>query len=100
MLMDAVFINTRCRPARYWIPAWVYYLCPLLMFCYGVIFFKERCRWYNFVALGLAVTGIAVIAVSRRGGLPLISLSIALVWSLCSLARKKANTDASLVIAV
>lgn len=99
MLMDAGLYIYAVQVGRVLDTSLGYYLCPLLMFCFGVMFFKERCRWFNIMALVFALVGIGEIAISNRGGSLFISIGIAFAWALCSLGRKKANTDASIIIA-
>lgn len=70
-----------------------YFMQPLFNTALGVIVLRERLNGWQWLAIGLALCGIAVMTV-LRGGLPLTSLGIATAFALYSLARNRAAVDA------
>ncbi|WP_455383367.1 EamA family transporter RarD [Salinispira pacifica] len=64
-----------------------YYFTPLLNILFGVLFLRERPRRLELVALLLAVTGVVVVTVGF-GRVPLISLGLALSFSLYGFLKK------------
>ncbi|MGB7404369.1 MAG: EamA family transporter RarD [Pacificimonas sp.] len=69
-----------------------YFIQPLLNTLLGVVFIGERLGRWQVVATALAAIGIAIMAVAL-GGLPLLSLGLALAFAFYSLARNRAAVD-------
>jgi chloramphenicol-sensitive protein RarD len=70
-----------------------YFINPLISIIFGVVLLGERLARTQWLAVGLATTGVAVIAIAN-GALPLISLGVALSFALYGLVRKFAAVDA------
>ena len=70
-----------------------YFINPLISIIFGVVLLGERLARAQWLAVGLATTGVAVIAIAN-GALPLVSLGVALSFALYGLVRKFAAVDA------
>ena len=70
-----------------------YYINPLLNMALGALMFGDRLGRLGYVAVGLATAGVAVAAVAL-GGLPLISLALALTFTGYGVVRKQISVDA------
>ena len=70
-----------------------YFINPLISIVFGVVLLGERLARAQWLAVGLATTGVAVIAIAN-GALPLVSLGVALSVALYGLVRKFAAVDA------
>lgn len=66
-----------------------YYINPLLNVLLGVVFLRERLRVAQWLAVGIAATGVSVITVAG-GGLPVASLAMAFSFAFYGLVKKKA----------
>lgn len=66
-----------------------YYINPLLNVLLGMLILRERLNRLQWVAIGLAALGVGVQLV-QAGGLPWVSLSLALTFGLYGLIRKQA----------
>jgi chloramphenicol-sensitive protein RarD len=71
-----------------------YYLNPLISVLLGFLFFRERLRPLQKVALGIASLGVLYLTV-RLGYLPWIALGLAFSFALYGLFRKKAAISAA-----
>jgi chloramphenicol-sensitive protein RarD len=69
-----------------------YYINPLFNVLLGVVFFHERLRRNQLIAVGLAFTGV-LIQLITLGTLPLISLALASTFAFYGLIRKKMQID-------
>jgi len=69
-----------------------YYINPLFNVILGVIFFQERLRRYQLVAVALAAIGV-LIQLITLGSLPIISLGLASTFAIYGLLRKKMHLD-------
>lgn len=67
-----------------------YYINPLVNIVMGMVFFKERLNIYEKISAGLAFSGVAYMTFSY-GSLPVISLVLALTFSLYGVVKKKAG---------
>lgn len=65
-----------------------YYINPLFNVMLGMIFFHERLRRNQLIAVGLALTGV-VVQLVVLGTLPFISLALASTFAIYGLLRKK-----------
>jgi len=65
-----------------------YYINPIFNVVLGMIFFHERLRRNQLIAVGLALTGV-VVQLIALGTLPLISLALASTFAIYGLIRKK-----------
>ncbi|MDP7028987.1 MAG: EamA family transporter RarD [Phycisphaerales bacterium] len=65
-----------------------YYINPLVWVALGTILLGERMRLAQWIAVGLAGVGVAVLA-WRLGGVPWISLTLACSFALYGLTRKQ-----------
>lgn len=70
-----------------------YFMNPLLNVLLGLLFFRERLRSGEWVAVGLAAAGVAWITIAS-GVLPWISIVIATLFALYGLVRKIAHVNA------
>ena len=69
-----------------------YFLTPLLNVALGMVFFQERLRRGQAIAVSLAAAGVGImIAVS--GAVPWVSLSLCVTFAFYGLLRKKARLD-------
>jgi len=66
-----------------------YYISPLMSVALGVVFLRERLPAVAWVAIGLAVFGVAVL-VFNLGMVPWVSIGLAVSWSIYGLVRKTA----------
>jgi chloramphenicol-sensitive protein RarD len=69
-----------------------YYINPLVSVALGAIFFRERMDGWTIAAVSVAAVGIAVASI-MLGGLPWISLALALTFGFYGLVKKKAGLD-------
>jgi chloramphenicol-sensitive protein RarD len=67
-----------------------YFINPLFTVFLGVLFFKERLRPLQWIAIGLAASGVAYLTI-MHGRLPWIGLSLTLTFGLYGLAKKIAT---------
>ena len=65
-----------------------YYINPLFNVLLGMIFFQERLRRNQLIAVGLALTGV-IVQLVVLGTLPIISLALASTFAIYGLLRKK-----------
>jgi chloramphenicol-sensitive protein RarD len=70
-----------------------YFINPLISIVFGVVLLRERLAPAQWLAVALAMAGVATIAIAK-GALPLISLGIALSFAVYGLVRKTAAVDA------
>jgi chloramphenicol-sensitive protein RarD len=70
-----------------------YYINPLLNMALGALMFGDRLGRLGYAAVGLATIGVVVAAVDL-GGVPLISLALALTFTGYGLVRKQVSVDA------
>ena len=70
-----------------------YYINPLLNMAVGAIFFRERINGFGWTAVVLAVIGVSLQAVAV-GGLPWISLTLALSFCAYGIVRRQVAVDA------
>ncbi len=69
-----------------------YYINPLLSVLFGIVAFKERLDSWQLISFALAFMGVLVITL-QYGGIPWISLSLALSFALYGLIKKGAKID-------
>jgi chloramphenicol-sensitive protein RarD len=65
-----------------------YYINPIFNVILGMIFFHERLRRNQLIAVGLALTGV-IVQLIALGTLPIISLALASTFAIYGLLRKK-----------
>jgi len=70
-----------------------YYITPLVNMAAGALLFRERIDRLGFVAMALAAVGVAVQAVAL-GGLPIVSLALAISFGGYGIVRKRVAADA------
>ena len=70
-----------------------YYITPLINVMFGVLLLKEKLRRLQWVAVGLAAVGVAVLTIGY-GALPWIALVLSLSWGSYSLIKKTLNLGA------
>lgn len=75
-----------------------YYMNPLLNVLLGVVFLKERLHAGQWVAIGLALCGVAVVTV-EHGRLPWVSLVLAGTFALYGLFKKQTRMDSTIGLA-
>lgn len=76
-----------------------YYITPLVNVLFGLLFFRERMRLGQWLALGLAALGVLVLVVAA-GELPWIALSLAGSFGLYALVRKVALVESLIGLTV
>lgn len=64
-----------------------YYIGPLMIVLFGVVFLHERLSKLQFAAVGCAAAGIAVIVV-HNGGLPWVAITLSLTFASYGLLKK------------
>ncbi len=69
-----------------------YYIQPLVVFTFGALLFRERCRPYHLAALAFMVAGIAVSALAL-GTLPWVTVSLALMFAFYAAIKKSLSID-------
>lgn len=69
-----------------------YYINPLVSIALGAIFYRERFSPLQFVAIGLAAAGVAILTI-QAGSLPWISLVLAFSFGVYGLIKKRAGAD-------
>jgi len=70
-----------------------YFINPLVSVLLGVVFFRERLRPWQWIAIGLATTGVVYLTV-RYGSLPWIGLVLAFTFGTYGLIKKGASLEA------
>ncbi len=70
-----------------------YYLTPLLNMASGLILFRERIDRIGWIAIALAVAGVAV-ETAAHGGLPLAALGMSASFAIYGVVRKAVAADA------
>ena len=70
-----------------------YFINPLVNVLFGMLFLQERFRRMQWVAVGLALTGV-LIQLWQFGSVPVIGLSLAVTFASYGLLRKKLGVDA------
>ena len=70
-----------------------YYIQPLMVVMFGVIFFHERLTKYKMVAIILAASSVILILI-HFGKVPLIAILLALTFSIYSVIKKKLKQPA------
>ena len=69
-----------------------YYISPLLSILLGMLFFRERMIFWQYVAVGLAAIGVVYLTV-QYGKLPWIGLVLACSFSLYGLLKKAVSVS-------
>ena len=69
-----------------------YYINPLLSFLFGILIFGEKSSKLQFLAVGLAFTGV-LISVIAYGSFPYVSVILALAFAAYGVMKKKACAD-------
>lgn len=70
-----------------------YYINPLIMIGFGVIFLKEKMRSLQWAAVSIATLGVVVLTVDY-GRLPWIALTLAISWGSYGLVKKQLGLGA------
>lgn len=70
-----------------------YFINPLVSIALGTLVLRERLRALQWVAIGFAAAGVALIT-WQVGQLPRIALALALTFGIYGLLRKRASVDA------
>lgn len=74
-----------------------YYIEPLVVCIFGILFFKERLNHYKLTAFILACVGVAVILIYYRE-IPVIALTLAVSFASYAAIKKKVKLDAVLAL--
>jgi len=74
-----------------------YYIEPLVVCIFGILFFKERMNKYKLTAFLLACLGVAVILIYYHE-VPVIALSLAVSFASYAAVKKKVRLDAVLAL--
>lgn len=72
-----------------------YFINPLVNVLFGMLFLQERFRRMQWIAVGLALTGV-LIQLWQFGSVPIIGLSLAVTFATYGLLRKKLGVDAQI----
>ncbi|QTH62774.1 EamA family transporter RarD [Psychrosphaera ytuae] len=103
--LSILFISASLLGFNWWLFIWAinndhildaslgYYINPLLNIALGMVFLKERLSKLQYVAVALAVTGVAIQLVTF-GSFPYIALSLAVSFAIYGLIRKTVSVDA------
>jgi chloramphenicol-sensitive protein RarD len=76
-----------------------YFITPIVSVAFGVFFFRERLRQWQYAALGLGALAVALLAVDY-GRLPWIALVLALSFGTYGLLKKLADVGAAESLAI
>jgi len=76
-----------------------YFINPLVTVIFGMLVFKESLRSWQIVALVMAALGVMVMIVGT-GGVPVVSLSLAITFACYSVIKKQVNLPATHGLAV
>ncbi len=74
-----------------------YYIEPLLVCVFGMVFFKEKLEKYKLVAILLASAGVGVMLLSY-GQIPVLALVLALAFAIYAAIKKKLQAPALLAL--
>lgn len=69
-----------------------YYIQPLVVFTFGAIIFKEKLSWRHLVIIAIVVVGI-VLSTNGFGGLPYVTISLAVIFAVYAAIKKKIELD-------
>ena len=69
-----------------------YYIQPLVVFALGAIIFREKMNWRHFVIIAIVVVGI-VFSTSGFGGVPYVTIALALMFSIYAAIKKSLTID-------
>ena len=69
-----------------------YYINPLLNVLIGAVFFSERLRWAQWLAVGVAAIGVAVMT-NALGYFPWVAIILCLTFGFYSVIRKQVQVD-------
>ncbi|MDD4564287.1 MAG: EamA family transporter RarD [Eubacteriales bacterium] len=72
-----------------------YYIEPLIVCVFGLLFFKEKLNRYKLIAVIFAGLGVAVILI-YHGQIPVVALSLAFTFGTYAAIKKKLRVDAVL----
>ena len=75
-----------------------YYINPIVMLIFGIIFFKEKCQWFHITALAFMVVAI-IYLITKSDGLSYIAVILALDWAVYSVFMKKAGFGSLVAVA-
>jgi chloramphenicol-sensitive protein RarD len=73
-----------------------YYINPLLSIVLGMVVFKERLKFWQWVSVLFAAVGVAILTI-QYGNIPWIAISLALTFALYGLTKKIAKNIDSMV---
>lgn len=76
-----------------------YYINPLIMVLFGVIFFKEKLEKYTLIAIIIAAMGVCILAISY-GEIPWVALTLAITFAIYGVLKKKITLDATRGLAI
>lgn len=76
-----------------------YYLNPLVIFLVGVLVFREKSHFLEYVAVIIAFIGVLISTV-QFGAFPIISVAAAVFWPSYATIKKSAHADPIISIAV
>jgi chloramphenicol-sensitive protein RarD len=76
-----------------------YFVTPIVSVAFGVFFFRERLRQWQYAALGLGAVAVALLALDY-GRLPWIALILALSFGTYGLLKKLADVGAAESLAI
>ena len=76
-----------------------YYINPLILVLFGVIFFKEKLESFTIVALLIATIGVLVLTISY-GQVPWVALILAVTFAIYGVLKKKITLDATRGLAI
>lgn len=72
-----------------------YYIDPLFVCIFGILFFKERLNKYKLTAILFACAGVAVMLIYHHK-IPMVALLLALTWASYAAIKKKLQMEAVL----
>jgi chloramphenicol-sensitive protein RarD len=71
-----------------------YFINPLVNVCFGVVFLKERLRFWQWVAIFIAFVGVLYLSLGL-GSVPWIGLTLAMTFGLYGLIRKRVEAKST-----
>ncbi|NGQ95866.1 EamA family transporter RarD [Brevibacillus sp. SYP-B805] len=75
-----------------------YYINPLINVVFGVLFLKEKMKGGQWVAIGLATVGVAIMTL-KYGQVPWVAIALALTFALYGLGKKVAGLESMVSLA-
>ncbi|MGL4606506.1 MAG: EamA family transporter RarD [Eubacteriaceae bacterium] len=69
-----------------------YYINPLVVVLFSILFFKEKLTQWEWISVGLAFAGVVFITI-QLGKFPMVALTLAITFALYGVFKKKLNAS-------